>query len=48
MKVDRIGNESIFQTEAIANEHPRFRWINFNTISAAIDDGRDVIQGLSQ
>jgi L-histidine Nalpha-methyltransferase len=48
MNVDRIGNESIFQTETIANEHPRFRWINFNTIAASIDDGRDIIQGLSQ
>ncbi|AFY92181.1 L-histidine N(alpha)-methyltransferase [Chamaesiphon minutus] len=48
MNVNRIGNESIFQGATIANEHPRFRWINFNTIAAAIDDGRDVIQGLSQ
>jgi L-histidine Nalpha-methyltransferase len=40
MNVNQIGSESI--------EHPRFRWINFNTIDPAIDDGRDVIQGLSQ
>jgi L-histidine Nalpha-methyltransferase len=40
MNVNQIGSESI--------EHPRFRWINFNTIAGSIDDGRDVIQGLSQ
>jgi L-histidine Nalpha-methyltransferase len=48
MNVNQSGSESILLGEAIANEHPRFRWINFNTISAAIDDGRDVIQGLNQ
>ena len=48
MKVNQIGNESILQGEAIANENHRFRWINFNTIAASIDDGRDVIQGLNQ
>jgi L-histidine Nalpha-methyltransferase len=40
MKVNQIGNESI--------ENHRFRWINFNTITASIDDGGDVIQGLNQ
>jgi L-histidine Nalpha-methyltransferase len=48
MKVNQIGNESILQGEAIANENYRFRWINFNTITASLDDGRDVIQGLNQ
>jgi L-histidine Nalpha-methyltransferase len=40
MKVNQISNES--------SENSRFRWINFNTIAASIDDGRDVIQGLNQ
>jgi L-histidine Nalpha-methyltransferase len=48
MNVNQSGSESILQGEAIANEHPRFRWINFNTITGSIDDGLDVIQGLSQ
>jgi L-histidine Nalpha-methyltransferase len=48
MKVNQIGNESILPGEAIANENPRFRWINFNTPAASIDDGRDVIQGLNE
>ncbi len=48
MKVNQIGTESILQGEAIANENHRFRWINFNPIAASLDDGRDVIQGLSQ
>jgi L-histidine Nalpha-methyltransferase len=48
MKVNQIGNESSLQGEAIANDNPRFRWINFNTIAAPTDDGRDVIQGLNQ
>jgi L-histidine Nalpha-methyltransferase len=48
MKVNQIGNESILQGEAIASENHRFRWINFNSIAASNDDGRDVIQGLNQ
>jgi L-histidine Nalpha-methyltransferase len=48
MKVNPIGTESILQAEAIANDNPRLRWINFNTITASLDDGRDIIQGLNQ
>jgi hypothetical protein len=48
MEVNQIGNESILQGEAIANENHRFRWINFNPIAVSLDDGRDVIQGLNQ
>jgi L-histidine Nalpha-methyltransferase len=48
MKVNQIGTESILQAEAIANDNPRLRWINFNTITASLDDGRDIIQGLNQ
>jgi L-histidine Nalpha-methyltransferase len=40
MKVNQIGTES--------SENHRFRWINFNSIVASLDDGRDVIQGLNQ
>lgn len=40
MKVNQIGNES--------SENHRLRWINFNTTTASLDDGRDVIKGLNQ
>jgi len=29
-------------------EHPRLRWITFNSAIASVDDGSDVVQGLSQ
>ncbi len=40
MKVNQIGNES--------SENHRLRWINFNTTTASLDDGRDVIKGLNK
>ncbi len=40
MKVTQIGNEPIADS--------RFRWIAFNSAADLVDQGQDVVQGLSQ
>ncbi len=40
MKVNQIKSKS--------SDNSRFRWINFNPIAVSIDDGRDIVRGLSQ
>jgi dimethylhistidine N-methyltransferase len=39
-------NQAVIRSEV--KEHPRLRWITLSSSVAAVDDGSDIIQGLSQ